>query len=412
MPKRSKGLTARFVTSCTTPGTYPDGGNLYLQVASADAKSWIFRFKMPGRKRRDMGLGSVSTLTLAAARDAAAECRRQVAAGIDPIEARRAAEAAAAAENAKLTTFKEAAEALLKSRDGSWRNPKHAAQWAATLETYAYPVLGKVAVGKIDTALVLKVLEPIWREKTETASRLRGRIEAVLDYAKVHRWRSGDNAARWKGHLDHILPPKTKVAPVEHHTSLPYSEMPTFWPRLQVTDGIGARALELLILTATRSGEVVHATWPEIDLEAAQWRIPAERTKTRAEHVVPLSAPALALLKKLKAVRTSDYVFPGQRDKRPLSDMAMLQTLRRLKVDAVPHGFRATFRTWAADRGTPDAVAEAALGHAVKDEVIAAYRRTTFEQLRADLMDAWADFVEGRAGKVVQLHRAGRGHGR
>ncbi len=255
MPKKAAGLTARKVETIKTPGLFADGNGLYLQVTPTGAKTWIFRYQIVGR-RRDMGLGSANVVSLADARQKAADAKKLVTMGTDPLETRKAHEAAQALETARAVTFRDCAEAYVESMRHGWKNAKHGAQWSATLETYAYPVMGSLPINGIDTGLVLKVLEPIWTAKTETASRVRGRIESVLDYAKVRGYRSGENPARWKGHLDHILPAKGDVAKVEHHASLPYGEMPAFWPRLQIQDGMGARALEFAILTACRSGEV------------------------------------------------------------------------------------------------------------------------------------------------------------
>lgn len=406
MPKKAAGLSARKVETIRTPGLFADGGGLYLQVTESGAKTWVYRFKLAGR-RRDMGLGSLSTVSLAEARELAVDARKKAAVGIDPIEAKKAAAAAQAVEAAKLTTFKQCGEAFIDSMRAGWKNAKHASQWGATLEAYAYPTLGALPVDAIDTALVLKVLEPLWSTKTETASRLRGRLEAILDYAKVRGLRNGENPARWKGHLDHILPARGDVAKVRHHASLPYAAAPDFWPRLQLQDGLGARALEICILTATRSGEVLGARWDEVDLETGVWTIPPERMKAGAEHRVPLSAPALALLRKLVKVRRGEYVFPGHADeKRPLSNMSMAMVLRRMDVDATVHGFRSTFRTWAAERtGYAHEVAEAALAHTIGDKVVAAYQRGDLFDKRRRLMDDWAKFLEeGTAGgKVVAL---------
>lgn len=402
MSKRVAALSARKVDAIKMPGLYADGGGLYLQVTGTGAKTWIFRYQLAGR-RRDMGLGSAATVALAEAREKALAERKRVAAGVDPIEARRASAAAQALAEAKATTFKEAAESYIAAHRAGWKNAKHAAQWAATLEAYAYPVIGKLPIGGIDTPLVLKVLEPIWNVKAETAQRVRGRIEAILDYAKVRGQRSGENPARWKGHLDHTLPPRDKVAPVKPHPALPYASMPTFWPRLQVQDGMGSRALEFAILTAARSGEVLGARWTEIDLDGKKWTVPAERMKAGQEHRVPLSGQALALLRKLAAVRTCDFVFPGQSGKQALSNMVMTMLLRRLKVDVTTHGFRSTFRTWVAEQTQfPDTVAEAALAHTIDDKVVAAYQRGTMIEKRATLMQAWADFVDGKV-KVVAI---------
>ncbi|WP_247889016.1 tyrosine-type recombinase/integrase [Azospirillum brasilense] len=407
MPKKAAGLTVRKVETIKTPGLFADGGGLYLQVTASGAKTWIFRFQIAGR-RRDMGLGTLTVVSLAEARNRAAAAHRLVKQGIDPIEHRAHEEAAAALASAKAMTFRECAEAFIDTNKAGWSNEKHAAQWTSTLSTYAYPVMGDLPVAAVDTPLVLRVVEPIWAMKTETASRVRGRIEAILDYAKVRGYRDGENPARWKGHLDHILPAKGAVAKVEHHAALPYAEMPTFWPRLQAQDGMGARALELCILTAARSGEVLGARWPEFDLEQRIWIIPGERMKAGAEHRVPLSEPAMVLLKKMAAIRieSCNLVFRGQRAGRPLSNMAMAMTLRRMKLDVTPHGFRSTFRTWAAEQTHfPDAVAEAALAHTIDDKVVAAYQRGTMLEKRRQLMDAWAGFCNGTGSKVVPLAR-------
>lgn len=392
MPKRAAGLSALQVTKLSKPGLYADGNGLYLQVTKSGAKTWIFRYALGGR-RRDMGLGSTTITTLAEARERALDAKRQVASGVDPIESKRALAAAKAVEVARTMTFKQVAEAYIEAMRPGWKNEKHAGQWTSTLEAYAYPTLGSLPVGGVDTNLVVQVLEPIWNTKTETASRLRGRIEAVLDYGKVRGYRDGENPARWRGHLDHILPHKADVAQVEHHAALPYAEMPTFWPQLQAQDGLGARALELAILCASRTGEVLGATWGEIDLDGKLWTVPAARMKAKNEHRVPLSDPAVSLLRKLHAVRTGDLVFPGQRPGKSLSNMAMTMVLRRMKVDATSHGFRSTFRTWVAEKtGYPDAVAEAALAHSLGDAVFLAYQRGDLFDKRRRLMDEWANY--------------------
>jgi integrase len=406
MPRKASGLTARQVVTIKKPGYFADGNGLYLQVTPTGGKTWIFRYAMGGR-RRDMGLGSASLFSLAEARAKALEAKKLVVAGVDPIEAKKARAAAAAVETAKIVTFKECAEAYIASMRAGWRNEKHAQQWGSTLETYVYPTLGALPVAAIDTGLVEKVLRPIWTAKTETASRVRGRIESILDYARVCGHRSGENPARWKGHLDHILPAKGAVAKVEHHASLPYADMPAFWPRLQVQDGLGARALELAILTATRTGEVLGARWPEFDLDAAIWTVPAERMKAGAEHRVSLSPPAVALLRKLLTIRQNELVFAGQSAERSLSNMAMAMVLRRMKVAATPHGFRATFKTWAAEKtGYPHEVSEAALAHTIESKVVAAYQRGTFFEKRRELMAEWAKYCEGKPANPVAIERA------
>jgi integrase len=400
MAKKAAGLTAVQVQS-KPAGMHADGNGLYLQVTTNGARSWIFRFQLDG-KRRDMGLGSAAAgadgrpvVSLATARQKAADAKRLVAEGIDPIGHRDAERAAAAATAAKAMTFRQAAESYIEAMRPEWRNGKHADQWPSTLEAYVYPTLGGLAVSSIDAGLVRKVLAPIWTTKTETASRVRGRIEAILDYAKVQGARDGDNPARWAGNLEHMFPAKARIATVKHHTSLPYADLPDFWPRLQVQDGMGARALEFTILTACRSGEVLGARWDEIDTKAKVWIIPAGRMKAGAEHRVPLTDPALALLRKLAAIRLGELVFPGQSDGMPLSNMTMQATLRRMQVDATPHGFRATFRTWAAEKtDSPADVVEAALAH-TQGKLTAAYQRGDLLEKRRELMAAWAAYVEG-----------------
>jgi integrase len=400
MPKKMTGLAARRVETLKTPGLYADGHGLYLQVTATGAKTWIFRYVSPSGdragKRRDMGLGSTASVTLAEARRKASEAHRLVEQGTDPLAAREAQTAAQALEVAKTVTFRDCATAYIASMRAGWKNAKHGAQWTSTLEAYAYPLIGDLPINGIDTGLVLKVLEPIWTTKTETASRVRGRIESILDYAKVRGYRSGENPALWKGHLDHILPAKGNVVQVEHHASLPYAQMSAFWPKLQAQDGMGARALELCILTATRTGDVLGAAWREIDMDACLWVIPGKRMKAGAEHRVPLSAPAIALLRKMAAIRRGDLVFPGYHAERPLSNMAMAMVLRRMTLEVTPHGFRSTFRTWVAERTNyPHEVAEAALAHTQGDKVVAAYQRGDLFDKRARLMDVWAAFCEG-----------------
>ena len=405
MPKKATGLTARSVETAKKAGLFADGNGLYLQVTATGAKTWIFRYSMSGR-RRDMGLGSTSVTSLAEARQKALDAKRLVVMGTDPLEAKKAHSAAQALEAAKAITFRDCAESYIESMRHGWKNAKHCAQWSATLKTYAYPVMGNLPINVIDTGLVLKILEPIWATKTETASRVRGRIESILDYAKVRDYRSGENPARWKGQLDNILPAKGDVAKVEHHASLPYGEMPAFCPRLQIQDGMGARALEFAILTACRSGEVFGATWGEIDLDARTWIIPAERMKAETEHRVPLSEPAIALLKKLATVRQANFVFSGQRSDHPLSNMAMKMVLRRMKVNVTPHGFRSTFRTWVAERTTyQHEVAEAALAHTQGDKVVAAYQRGDLFEKRRGLMRDWATYCVGEKGRLAYVSR-------
>lgn len=390
-------------------GMHGDGAGLWLHVNPAGARSWIFRFMLNGRAR-EMGLGPVHTVGLADARKRAQECRQQVLEGIDPIAARQARRAGARVEAAKAMNFAECAERYIAAHRAGWKNDKHAAQWPATLATYVYPVFGNLPVEAIDTALVMKAVEPIWAEKPETASRVRGRIESVLDWATARGYRQGENPARWRGHLDKLLPKKTRVRQVEHHAALPYSGSADFMAELGQQEGVAARALEFAILTAARTGEVIGARWEEINLTDRLWTIPAGRMKAGREHRVPLSEATLAVLEKMAAIRSGEFVFPGGRSGRPISNMAVLMLLRRMgRGELTAHGFRSSFRDWAAERtGFPAEVAEMALAHTVSDKVEAAYRRGDLFAKRRQIMDAWAKFcaTPPAAGAVVPFRTA------
>lgn len=394
MPRAANRLSSLTVTRTTKPGLYADGGGLYLQITAAGVKSWLFRYMRAG-KARGMGLGPVHTIGLAEARARALDCRRQLLDGIDPIDSRNVERAAQQIEQAAEMTFKQCAEKYIEAHRAGWKSAKHADQWTNTLTTYADPVFNSQPVSAIDTTLVMKVLEPIWATKTETASRVRGRIESVLDWATVRGYRTGENPARLKGHLDTLLPKRSRVQKIVHHPALPYSDVAAFVKTLQSQEGIAARALEFLILTATRTNEVIGATWSEFDLDEGVWTIPAERMKMRKEHRVPLSARAIAIVKAQEDVKRGDYVFPGARDKKPLSNMAMLQLLERMKHDDITvHGFRSTFRDWAGETTHyPREVCEAALAHGIKDKAEAAYARGDLFTKRASLMDDWAKFT-------------------
>jgi integrase len=393
-------LTALKVDKANRPGMYGDGGGLYLRVTDDGAKNWVFRFMLNGRPRW-MGMGPLHTVNLAEARKRAGEHRLQRHDGIDPIEARRAARLQARLDAAKAITFRECADAYIKAHRPGWQNGKHAAQWEATLATYAEPVIGKLSVQAIDTALVLKVLEPIWGAKPETAGRVRGRIEAVLDWAKAREYRTGENPARWRGHLNKLLPARGKVRKVEHHAALPYGELPGFLAALREQEGIAARALQFLILTAARTGEVIGARWSELDLLEKVWTVPAERMKGGKEHRVPLSARTLAILEEMQTHRSGDdgFVFPGGKPGNPLSNMAFLMLLRRMeRDDLTAHGFRATFKTWASERtGFQNEIVEASLAHVVGGKVEQAYRRGDMFEKRRRLMQQWATFCTAPA---------------
>ena len=391
------------VSRASKPGYYGDGGNLYLLVGPTGAKSWVFRYRVPAptpdnpkhSKLREMGLGPTHALSLAEARERAREWRRERLDGIDPIEARRSRRARIQLEAKKAMNFKQCAEAYIKSHSVGWKNPKHAAQWPSTLETYVYPAFGSLPVQGIDVGLVMNALEPIWTTKPETASRVRGRIESVLDWATARGYRKGENPARWRGHLENLLPKKTKVRRVEHHAALPYTELGEFIAELRQQEGVAARALEFAILTVARTGEVIGAKWSEINLAERLWTIPAERMKAGKEHRAPLSDAALAILGEIQEIRQSDYVFPGGKSGRPLSNMAFLMLLRRMgRGDLTVHGFRSTFSDWCSERTNfPAEVREMALAHTVSDKVEAAYRRGDLFQKRRQLMDAWARFA-------------------
>lgn len=398
-------LTTLQVTRVKEPGMYPDGAGLYLQVTRHGehiAKSWIYRFTLRGRVR-DMGLGPVSALGLADARIKTTECRRLRAEGIDPIDARTTQRAQAALEAAKALTFKACADQYIEAHRAGWRNEKHAAQWGSTLKTYAYPVIGSAPVQRIETALVMKILEPVWSKKPETAGRLRGRIEAVLDWATARGFREGENPARWRGHLDKLLPARAKVRKVQHHPALPYQELPDFMADLSAREGVAARALEFLILTVARTGEVIGARPGEIKDKV--WTVPDDRMKGGKEHRVPLSAPALAIIETMTSGYSGEFLFPGGKRGEALSNMAMLALLRRMgRSDLTAHGFRSTFRDWAAERTNyPGEVAEMALAHTIESKVEAAYRRGDLFDKRVGLMRDWAQFCLSNSGQRAQI---------
>jgi integrase len=395
MSKQLHKLSAREVATLTIPGRHSDGGGLYLSVSPSGARSWVFMWKVAG-KRCEMGLGSLRDVPLTKARQRAADARQLRADGLDPLASR---------EKPKVMTFGEAADALIESMSSSWRNEKHHAQWTMTLTVYCEPLRSK-PVADIGTDDVLKVLLPLWTTKPETASRLRGRIERVLDFARARGQRTGENPARWRGHLDALLPKRAKLSR-GHHKAMPFDEVPAFMASLREREGVAPHALEFAILTAARSGEVLGAQWDEFDLEARVWTVPAARMKASREHRVPLSDRAVEILRHMEQMRFSEYVFPGARRGRPLSTMALEMVLRRMKVDATVHGFRSAFRDWAGERTTfPREVAEAALAHLVGDAVERAYRRGDALEKRRHLMDAWAAFCEPKGtGSVVSISR-------
>lgn len=385
----------------TKPGRYGDGGGLYLVVAPTGARKWVFRFTHQS-KVNEMGLGAASAnqVSLAEARERAEEARRNVARGENPIAARKAAAKLAAGK----PTFGQCADALIADMESGWRNAKHRAQWRSTLKHYASSLREK-PVDTITTADVLSVLKPIWQTKPETATRVRGRIESVLDAARAngHIPDSTANPARWRGHLAKLLPSKNKLRAVSHHAAMPYDKVPAFVEQLRARKAAAALALEFIILTAARSGEVFGAVWSEIDTEAKVWTVPTSRMKARRVHRVPLSPRAIEILEEMAKVRQSDFIFPGTRPKRPLSNMATEMLLRRMKAGEVTtHGFRSSFRDWAGELTSfPREVAEAALAHAIGDETERAYRRGDALAKRRKLMEAWASYIDKAPGANV-----------
>jgi integrase len=399
MARAVERLTALAVAKVKEPGMYPDGSGLYLRVTPAGTKNWVLRFMLDCRPRW-MGLGPVDLYGLQEARAKALNARRLRHEGIDPIEARRAERARKRLEEVKAATFKECAEAYVKAHRAGWRNPKHAAQWSATLSTYAYPFIGALPVQAVDVNLVLQVLEPIWTKKPETANRVRGRIEAILNWATVRGYRAGENPARWRGHLDCLLPAQRKVRKVKHHEALPYAQLPDFIAELRQCNGTAARALEFLILTAARTGDIIGDNrddgpamqWGHVDFASKVWIVP--KTKKIDGHRVPLSKAAINILQKMKSDGEGDpLVFPGAAPG-PLSNGSMLRVLDRMGRGALTvHGFRATFKTWAGECtsfGTE--VVESCLAHVVSDQVIAAYQRGDFFEKRRRLMNLWEKF--------------------
>ncbi len=404
MARAAERLSARTVQTVKDRGLYADGKGLYLRIGPSGAKSWIYRYRIDGQ-RHDLGLGPYPEITLAEARDRALQQRKLRLDGHDPLLTRRAGRDAARLAAAKAMTFKACAEAYIAAHAAGWRNPKHRWQWGASLASYVYPFFGDLPVQAVDVGLVMRAVEPIWNTKSETASRVRGRIESVLDWATARGYRQGDNPARWRGHLENLLPKRSKVARVEHHAALPYPEIAGFMVGLRQHEGGAARALEFLILTAARTSEVIGAKWGEFNLAERLWTVPGERMKSGKEHRVPLSDAALAILG--PPGEPDQYVFPGGKAGSPLSNMALLMTLRRMgHADLTAHGFRSTFRDWAAERTAfPSEVAEMALAHVVGDKVEAAYRRGDLFDKRRQLADAWARFCTAPpvAGNVVAI---------
>lgn len=407
MAREINRLTQREVESKNLPGMHNDGGGLYLQVTKGTdgsiRKSWLFRYSTNGRERQ-MGLGPLKDIKLAAARARAAEARELRRSGKDPIIERETLHARNRSRAVAVMTFSDCATAYIAAHRPAWRNVKHANQWKRTVETYCAPVFGKAPVQTIDVGMVMQVIEPIWSTKSETANRLRGRIERILDWAKVRGYREGENPARWRGHLEFQLPARGKVQKVTHHPALPYAEIPEFMVQLRIRDAVAARALEFAILTAARTGEVIGAKWAEIDLKNRIWTIPGDRMKSGREHRVPLNDGAVKVLAQMSMVRENEFLFPGDR-RRALSDMALLMLLRRMgHSNVTTHGFRSTFRDWVEEKtDTSRAVAETALAHSISDAVEAAYRRGDLFEKRRILMAYWNDFCSENEPKSASI---------
>lgn len=406
-------LTALRVEKIKNPGYYGDGKGLWLRVKSTGAKSWVFRFMIQG-KQREMGLGPYPEIGLADARQLAAEFREQSKRGVDPIEARNQAQAEqqemARLAAAQLMTFSQCASAYISAHRAGWKNAKHAQQWENTIATYADPVIGEISITAIDVPMVLKVLEPIWHEKNETANRLRNRIELIIDWAIARGHRQTANPARWRGLLDKLLPAPAKVQKTEHFAALPWLDINPFIKALRQQEGIGRMAFEFCILTATRTSETIGARWEEFNLKAKTWTIPPERMKAKKEHTVPLSDRCLAILEEVKPLSDSaGFVFPGRSKGKPLSNMAFLMQLRRMgRDDLTAHGFRSTFRDWCAEATAyPKDVIEMALAHAIENKVEAAYRRGDLLEKRRRLMADWAAFceIETHLAEVVPIRK-------
>ena len=391
--------SSRSVESVKDVGYHRCGPGLYLQVSSSGTKSWIYRFKSPlTKKQREMGLGSQSVIGLAEARELAREQKRLVTLGADPIEQRKLIQKSKALEQARYVTFQDVAEACIEAKSHEWRNAKHAQQWSNSLKQYAYPVLGELPLSDISTDLVLKVVEPIWISKTETASRVRQRIETIWDYGKARNYVDGENPARLKGHLDQLLAKTSKVRKVRHFPALPYDQIGNFMNSLRNRSGFSALGLEFLILTAGRTGEVIRAKWSEFDMEKAIWTIPADRMKAGKEHRVPLTHRAIEILSSISSNRNpEEYVFSGWKQNTGLSNNAFLALLKKMgRTEITAHGFRSTFRDWAAEEAHQfsNETLELALAHTIKNKAEAAYRRGDQLERRRELMKEWATYID------------------
>ncbi len=406
MARQINKLKALVVRQIKESGWYADGLGLYLQVSPSLSKSWVYRYEVGGKERRH-GLGSYPTFSLEDAREAAKVCRRLRKDGHDPIDYRKNERALRALEKAKGMTFSDCVDKYITSHKPSWKSAKHAQQWENTLKTYAKPVIGELPVQNIDVGLVLQVLEPIWQEKTETATRVRQRMESVLDWATARGYRSGENPARWKGHLDKLLPKRSKVQKIKHHEAMPYADVSDYYLRIREKETIAARALAFIVLTATRSSEAREASWSEIDMVEGVWVIPPERMKGGRTHRVPLTPECLSILEKVKPLNRDGMVFPGMKKGQAISSAALHKYFKGQHPNLTVHGFRSSFRDWCAEMTNyPRELAESALAHALRDKTEAAYQRGDLLERRRKLMEAWAVYcTQSKNGEVLPINR-------
>jgi integrase len=415
MPRIAKDLGPLEVKRLSAPGYHAAGGvaGLILQISATGTKSWLLRVKV-GEKRREIGLGAYPGVGLALAREKGQRIRDEIVAGVDPVAHRVTARESIVQqqleEKAMRWTFRSCAESYIKAKAPGWRNAKHGDQWRNTLATYAYPSIGDLLVRNINIGHVIAIIEPHWATKNETINRVRNRIELVLDWATVRKYRSGDNPARWKGNLDKLLPERSKVAPVVGHRAVDSGNVFEFLEKLREVSGIGARCLEFVVLTACRSGEARLATWSEIDFGAKAWDIPGARMKSGRPHRVPLAEQVIELLNSLPRLEGTELLFPGKKANAPISDMTMTKIMRDMGIDAVPHGFRSTFSSWCASSTSyPSEVREMALAHAIGNSTVSAYQRSDLFEKRRNLMADWANFISTKPVKgnnVLQMRGA------
>ncbi|MCJ8276303.1 MAG: tyrosine-type recombinase/integrase [Bdellovibrionales bacterium] len=405
MARQSRKLTALEVSRIKRPGKHPLGESLYLQVTNAGTKSWLFRYSF-NKRSRWMGLGTCKTITLAQARETVIDLKRELKKGLDPIIVRDQELRRRFLSESRTISFDKCAERYIEAHKSKWKSKKNLVQWENSLKNYASPIIGHLPVSEIDLTLVLSVLEPIWETKTETASRVRARIERILSWATVRGYREGNNPAIWKGYLDAILPNKSGLHKTKHFKAMPFQEIGEFMKELKEKDGVSYRALEFLVLTATRTNETLNAKWSEINFDNKTWTIPSSRMKSGQEHIVPLSRRALEILKDLERIQHNEFIFPGKKQSKPLSDMTLLMILRREQLDYTVHGFRSTFKDWASERTNfTREVSEMALAHTITNKVEAAYRRGKLLLKRRSLMKSWEEFCYSQSSEnnIVEI---------